>query len=1398
MEEIDSKEKRGFDSKVHPIDKSFCCGLGNLFVTWCSKELDKVKEADVSYEQDFHFPLPKKDSLSKSTEVFEKTFGKKKSVWKTVLSICKGELFGLLLLCALAQCLLLSYPYLLGLLVTDLREGNTKSDDDKKRIVLVFVLLAGSTILNNVFTNYVNMRVNRLSTRIANSINCMVFRKVTKFNLLNKSPYSTGNIINYVQADANKIAMFGMVITFSAQLLSLIMGVSLIFFYVGNIAWIILGIFFVGLVISLLITKCRQKITKKLLAAKDSRVATLSNVINNIKFIKIKGWENFFQYKIAFKRADELKYLLYTLLFSVLVIFINWMNNSNLMIAFVVSVTFIHPDFITLANVSRVLPVLALFFNVQIMMPVAFTIVLDVKVSFDRIQSFLLAQELRPERVGCLSKGEKEAQTVLSLRQGDFVWENIQEEEGKDKGERKGKGKKGKKAKRKGEKDDSRSLLGGSLLEGDSITEEPAKEWLFRITPGDLRIKEGSLVFVIGKTGSGKSSLLYSLCGEMNANPFSSNQIELATESDIGLLTHTPWMLPSTILQNIILDKKYDEELVNKVVTMSQLDEDFLEMPKGLETFVGENGQSVSGGQRVRIALARLFYQSPSILLLDDPLSALDTKVADRLLQDALCSELKDKTRIITTHAVNNVRFADYLIMMDEGTVICQGTYEELKDQPSFKAFVEEGLHKKDPQESDEEPPKEPKKPKQEPKEEKIEELGEKEELEARQRARKETSSTSLSKGPMRTSEIIIPDDLDTSISSRNSNLQDKKPDVSKLFLEEDRQKGRLSASTISTFIKEIGGLFPILLIFLSVFSLLFTNFLSDYFIIEWGKNFDINKKFEYFYIVLFLLTIRSVMTTVRSLIVLVSQLILTRSMHAKMTFRILHSKVAEFLERIPAGRIINRFTKDIDVLDREITYTLMAFYLNFGSVLVNSVVLVWSVGYVFLLPILVFIFFGARTQRKMMKLKRDVVRLQGISRSPMISGLSGLLRGLSEIRVLNKEKFVFLEFLDQVEDYAKNMILTMCLDCWYNIRICLLNVTLIQIPGFIFLSYFIWFNQSEYPIEKIIFFVMRSMSLSNDLTQLLTNVGNLETQLISVERCSAFSKIEPEEGYFNFKLHESKYLHPNSPEKLKEIIKNMALNDRKLIQEGRVELQNVTTKYPTKPKPVLEDLSLSIKPGQKIGVVGRTGAGKTSMIKLFWMCLHPTGGTVTLDGHDITKVDLKVLRANMDIISQDTALFEGTIRENLDPKLEYHLDKESEEFKANDKRLLEKLYDIGFTEKSLDYKGLDFHVAAGGSNLSLGQKQLLSLLRVLQSPKKLTILDEATANIDVATEALIQKIIKENLKDTTLIIIAHRLKTILDCDNICVLQQGKIVEQGNKDELLVQDGLFKSMFDKL
>ena len=1344
----------------HKIDQSTY--WANLNLSWCEVDMaiDREKKrnpvnGEAGFQQSDHTDLPLKDNVEANFMTFKAIFTSNGSLYKTMLLHSKFELIFLLLLSVFSAGLVQGSPFLFGLVVDKLNQNAEHSLEGKRLILMYFVLIVIVTRFNSIILNYFTFKSERMALRLSNCISCLIYDKIFRFNLLNKSAHSTSQITNYIQTDAQKVVNVAKFAMLSAYIFQLTFGVTLLTIYLGWVSWLILATFLFGLCLTLVFTLFRGKITKNLLKSKDLRILSIEEALNNIKFIKTKAWENFFQYKINQRRERELHYLGYTAIFNSASIFINWICHGNTNICFILAMTLLKPEMISVAMISAALTILRVFAELQVQLPMVFNMLADLKVSIDRINQFLHADEIETRVTDRVD--DSMADIAIYLENAHFNWIHKNNEHSANKVIRTHSEFDGK----------SRSLtnesLSQSLLDDVSIIghieESPKNNPVFSLKNVNLTIKKGELIFFIGEVGSGKSSLLFALCKEMN-KVSDEKKNSFLVQGKVGFISQTPWILGTTILKNILLDEPFDEDRLERALRLSQLDFDVHLMPEGLDTFVGENGSAISGGQRTRLALARLIYYDPDIYILDDPLSALDMSVSNKIMTEAFMGELADKTRIISTHALHLAKKADRLFVVDGGYVketevdsieIVRSRAGSLTEDEAKRDKTIEGL------------------------------LGD---------ANEEVIRKSRNKSIL----FNLDENRDKTLS-RTTNFTlagSKGPRL------EEKLTGNLSMSTLRLFITETGGVIPMMLIMLSVLLLLFTNLLIDYYQIQWAEYFDINDRFDYVWILIFLIANRSVMTLVRSMFVFGMQLILSRKIHAQMTYRILHAPVSTFLECVPVGRILNRFTKDIDVLDREVGMFMCQVYFDIGSVFVNIIIIVWTIGWVILLPIGIFIALCTWVQRRQMDAKREIVRLQGISKSPVVNTIVSTLKSLSEIRVMDKTAFMWHEYVESIKENSKNNILAIGLESWYQNRINLINVIFIQIPGFLVIMYFSFYRKASFPLDRLVMFLMRSMGISIDLTKMLQGLTMIETQLVSLERCHDFANIEPESKYLNFKVHERKYTHADAS-CLPYIIRDMTRYSKKLIPYGDIKFKDVNAMYPNKPKHVLLDLNFNVDSGQKIGVVGRTGAGKTSLIKLFWMCLEPSSGNIIIDGKDIATIDLKALRTNIDIITQETAFFEGTLRENIDPTLEYGVNRYSAEFKRRNTDICKKLQKVGYRDSEFEKYGLDARITENGANLSLGQRQLLSFIRILINPKRLMILDEATANIDMHTERMMQEAVNKDFEGNTMFIIAHRIQTVMNCDIICVMDEGKIIEWGPPQQLLEDpQSLFSDIYSKL
>lgn len=1367
-------------SKKHPLETvSWFSKLNNF---WTFKEMAKTSK-NGTYKQEDHFNLPAVDKIPLNRDLIFSTWKHKKSLLSTVLSLFWGRILWLTILFTLFQTLQQSSGLTLGLIVAQISDQEYTTEREKYILAFKCGYLVMANLLAAMLYNYSSFYAKRLGLRMSSSISLILFEKVSKCNIINKSEHSQGNILNYIQIDCDRFFQnLPKFLELYSCFIQLAIGMGILYYYITWPTFMILGVTVFGILLMIFFYNFRITIMDNLMEAKDNRVATLTNVINNIKFVKMKGWENYFQYKVSVRRDVEVRGLFKIACFNGVELFSMWFSQGLCTFTLIVSLILFAPSKISLPAISACMNVLFINFEAIILIPWYGSSVIDFSISLGRINKFLAFDEITNAHIKHDPEITKDYGVLV--KNGNFHWSNYKgandDEELNDDGEM---------VKKKKTPVDNSSLA--ETLMDTSISDRDDKG--FRLHNINFRAKKGELVFIIGKIGCGKSSLLYSLLGEMPKTE-EAGDFTIYRSKNAAMLSQHPWLLGSTIKANILLDKPFDQQLFDKALRLSQLADDVKEMPDGVETFIGENGSTVSGGQRTRIGLARCIYQDPDLLILDDPLSALDLKVADKIMKEGLNGELKGKTRIIATHAIHNLKYADYIYVLDHGKIVFEGTYEDINDSPIYKEFKEVTEHFTAENEEEEI---------------EIEDLEIASPRIEESRMRKTTFKVKRKESGFQDEFFnkVMGKHIDPTVKSNERlqteqiNLEDVNQDefLNQLFLEEDKETGKMSWHTVKAFLGEIGGPFPLLMILVACLCMMGISFLADLTTLEWAKNFDPFEKFDYVWFIGFLLFSRAFLTVIRSMFVFGTQLVMSRQLHARMLFRVLHAQIGNFLERVPAGRIINRFTKDIEVIDKEIGWTISGVIMEGSGTCISIGILTWTVGPFLSGAIFIFIITGVILQRKLMNTKREIVRLEAVSRSPILTCVTGLLKGAPEIRVLEKQEFVRLEYIDKLHEMQKNNLLISGLDHWYMNQINMINILLIQLPGFIIIYYTIVILGANFPIEKLVIFVLKSIEVSYSLMNLLMNFSMLESQFVAVERCSKFSQIEPEAHYLNFKIHEKKYLHPNQRETIVHIMKELAKNEKAVIKRGRVSLQKVTAKYPTKPKPVLNELSLEINPGEKIGIVGRTGAGKTSLIKLFWMCLEPSEGRILFDGKDVSKIDLKVLRSNLDIISQETAIFEGSLRENLDPKLEYLMDKNSEAFKKRDRELLKKLYDIGFKEEHLDGKGLDFQITANGDNLSLGQKQLLCFMRVLIDPKKLMILDEATANIDLKTERLMQLAVKQEFKESTMFIIAHRIQTVLDCDKICLLEYGKIAEFGTPKELIRRPGSkFGEIYKKL
>lgn len=709
-------------------------------------------------------------------------------------------------------------------------------------------------------------------------------------------------------------------------------------------------------------------------------------------------------------------------------------------------------------------------------------------------------------------------------------------------------------------------------------------------------------------------------------------------------------------------------------------------------------------------------------------------------MDQTICNELKDKTRIIVTHALHFLRYADKVFYVEDGRITFKGNYNMLKKQSFFQKYM------------------------------KNKEKEEQEKLEEEKKKGKQKKGVEKPKDELRV--------LDPGVVKENPLLR--------MFSSEDKSKGRLSCNIIHRFIVNTGGyIFMFFFIILSATGA-FGQFYGAFYILRWSNKFheEYDQRWKNMMFMIGLLMGYCLLATLRYALFLLFGVTLSRRMHAKMVFKVLHAPVEEFLELVPKGRILNRFTKDVNTIDKMLIkiaticiFKLVQFLVSFYFMSISL-----NIGVCGLMTI--FFYVALLIQNHSMKTKREVVRLESISKSPMVTWTSQTIKGLAQIRVQSKQIWFVKKMIYFIENNLKNSILVYGLDSWFQLRVTLLNIFLVQLPSFAYIIY--TYRDSDFPTDKVALFLMLSTGLSEDILKVLQSLSEFEASLVSIERCEFFNKIPPEKGYKTVKHEEKKFMMV--PKDLEPTQLCLAPSF-KIIRNGHVQFKNVSARYGEDAEPVLKNLTFDVKPGEKVGIVGRTGAGKSSLIKMFWMSLRPSSGQIIVDGTDIATVDLKKLRNEVMIVSQESALFLGSLRENIDPTVG----------KEKDEMLKSALDKLEFKNRNVAKKGLDFRIDAGGANLSQGERQVVCFSRTLINKRKLIVLDEATANIDVKTEMAIQRAQNSEFKESTMFIIAHRINTVLECDKIMVLKFGELMEFDSPKNLLKdENSYFKQIYDKM
>ncbi|XP_072433975.1 ATP-binding cassette sub-family C member 4 isoform X2 [Chiloscyllium punctatum] len=842
-------------------------------------------------------------------------------------------------------------------------------------------------------------------------------------------------------------------------------------------------------------------------------------------------------------------------------------------------------------------------------------------------------------------------------------------------------------------------------------------------------VKPRELVAVIGPVGAGKSSILAAILGELAKE----NGI-LDIKGKIAYCAQQPWVFPGTVRSNILFGKEYQRTKYENIITACALKRDLELFQDGDLTQIGDRGVTLSGGQKARINLARSVYQDADIYLLDDPLSAVDAEVGRHLFEQCITGVLKNKPRILVTHQLQYLSAADQILILREGQMVVKGNFKQLLNSGiDFSCLL-----KRD--EEDEQTDSHTAT--------KI----------TKERTLSQTSNLSLSSSTQSHKEGLF-EPLEESVVSATP--------------EESHSEGSVGFKIYKKyFLAGANGFMLMVVIILNLVTQV-SYVLQDWWLSYWATSQDqlnttqINSQNNTmqqldinFYLGIYAgLTIAVILFGItRSLIIFNVLVNASKELHNRMFACIIRAPVL-FFDRNPIGRILNRFSKDIGHLDDLLPYTCMDFLQSslqiLGVIAVAVAVIPWI-----LIPItpLAIVFFFLR--RYYLKTSRDIKRMESSTRSPVFSHLSSSLQGVWTIRATKTEQQFQAKFDEHQDLHSGAWFLFLSTSRWLAVRLDILCAVFVSIVAFG--SIIIANKLDAGQVGLALSYAVTLMGMFQWGVRQSAEVENLMT---SVERVQDYTELESEAPWESHKPLPNGWPH-----------------------HGAIVFENVNFGYSPDCDPILQDLNLAIKSKEKIGLVGRTGAGKSSLISALFRLAEPEG-KIIIDGIVTSELGLHDLRNSMSIIPQDPVLFTGTVRKNLDP-FDNHTDEALwnalEEVQL--KEVIEELPNKMMTE-----------LAEAGSNFSVGQRQLVCLARAVLRKCKILIIDEATANVDPRTDELIQKTIRGKFEQCTVLTIAHRLNTIIDSDRILVLEAGRVAEFAEPCVLLEnKDGLFYQMVQHL
>ncbi|KAF9942250.1 hypothetical protein BGZ67_002583 [Mortierella alpina] len=1213
-------------------------------------------------------------------------------------------------------------------------------------IILAFGMFFASLLCSFCMAQAFQVALN-LGIEARTALIAMIYRKSLKLSSAAKQKSTAGEINNHMSVDSERwseaLVFMPMFISIPIEL---IIAIWMLYQQISWSVFVGLGTIIILTPVQGIIAKFFMKAKAQKLEAMDGRIRIMNEILSGIKIVKLYGWEESFRDRVNVYRRREVATLRRIgVIFSFLSIMFSSIPLLVALVSFAVYATVGGPDFGPgEISAQRVFVSISLFgmLNRPIgMLSHLIAEAIGLLVATRRIQKFLLAEEIAESTTESIKTlPEDPTIPVIEITNGTFAWETEGPEVETEK------------EKRRREKLENRKykqLVKEARNAGKPIPEKDVsveKDYGPTLTDINLAISRGSLAAVVGRVGQGKTSLLNAIIGDMYRR-----EGHVRVYGNMAYVAQQAWIVNATLKDNIVFGNVFDQAKYDHIIMACGLLPDIAMLPAGDQTEIGERGINLSGGQKQRVSLARAAYEDADVYLFDDPLSAVDAHVDQHLWQNLIGPNglLKSKTRVLVTHAIHHLEQADQIVVIRDGKISETGKYNALMaNKDAFYQLITDYSVNQG---------------KQHHNDEKNGTISD-----------SEDEDEATQDGGEKASDAIV-----------------KKDDKAELIAEEKVVIGSVSWNVYKIYAKAASYKWSIAVVILFVTAQavqIGTNLWLKHWASVAGTGEDVGMFLGVYGALIFIFMLLNVGSSYVAMVL--AAIRASTRLHDRLLTTMMRLPMS-FFDTTPLGRIVNRFSSDFFGID-ELTPWNFINVLVCGSSVLGTIVVIATTTPVFLAIVPPLIVIYLLVQAYYIRSSRALKRIDSVSKSPIYQHFSETLTGVSTIRALGASDRFIADNAAKADIAANAMFSWVVSNRWLQIRLEALGAFIVLAAAL-----FAVLGRETLSSGNVGLALSYALSVTLDITWLVRSYCDLQNQLVAVERVDEYASKNPEAP-----AETEVQLPENWP------------------QAGRVEFKNYSTRYREGLDLVIKNISFEVQPGEKVGIVGRTGAGKSSLTLALFRIVEaanshwakashngpdqdadPTkeeqitdlekidveedGGSIWIDGIDISTVGLSYLRQHLAIIPQDPTLFVGTVRENLDPFNE-----------LEDADLWEALERAHLKEHISSLAGgLSFKVSQNGDNFSVGQRSLICLARALLRKTKILILDEATAAVDVETDELIQKTIRKEFADRSILTIAHRIKTVMDSNKILVLEQGRVVEFEAPTVLLQRpDSLFYSL----